>query len=398
MSRSAWHIRTSAVVLAWLTAAAVAAAMHRQLPAATWLMVHLLLLGAGATAVGLVSGLGEFLGYAVRLLSGWLADRTHGYWMATFIGYGMLFCIPLLALAGSWEIAALLLILERVGKAIRSPSRDTILSHATTQVGRGFGFALHEVLDQVGAVAGPLLFTAAYAIRNDYRDGFQLLWIPAALTVAALVVARLRVPNPEKLETDTGKAPLATDRQGFSKLFWIYAIFTFLGVAGFANFQVISYHWVDKAVVPTMQIPILYAIAMGVDALAALVIGKLYDKRGLVSLAIIPLATLAIPFLGFSSQYGMAVGATVLWGIVMAVHETVMRAAIADITHLNKRAFAYGIFNTIYGLGWLVGGAVMGALYETSVAWIYLFVTAAELLAAVAFIFLHKSWVQTTTQ
>ncbi|MGB9897567.1 MFS transporter, partial [Thermanaerothrix sp.] len=167
---------------------------------------YLLYLGASAAIVGTVSGLGEFLGYALRLVSGYLAERTRAYWAATFLGYGLILCIPLLAFVNRWELAAALLILERIGKAIRSPARDTILSHATAQTGRGRGFALHEFLDQLGGVAGPLLFGLVFAVRQSYRDGFNLLWIPAILMLAALAFARLRVPTPERLEKDTRAA------------------------------------------------------------------------------------------------------------------------------------------------------------------------------------------------
>jgi predicted MFS family arabinose efflux permease len=347
---------------------------------------YLAFLGASAAVVGLTSGLGEFLGYALRLASGYLADRTRSYWIATFIGYGLILSIPLLAYTNHWQLAVLLFILERIGKAIRSPSRDAILSHATLQVGRGWGFAVHEALDQVGAVIGPLIFTAAFLQRNSYRDGFSILWIPAILTLVALAVARWRVPTPEKLESDSPPDPqIATGKSNLPPIFWVYAGFTFLSVAGFANFQVISYHLVNRSVVPAAQIPILYAVAMGVDALAALAVGKTYDKIGLKSLAIIPFVTAALPFLAFSQQYAMAVVSAVLWGVVMAVHETIMRAAIADLVPLERRAFAYGIFNTIYGAAWFVGGAALGLLYDLSSLWLIVYVVGIEIAALVVF-------------
>jgi len=353
---------------------------------------YLAFLGASAVVVGLVSGLGEFLGYALRLASGYLADRTRSYWVATYIGYGLILSIPLLAYTNRWELAVLLFLLERIGKAIRSPSRDTILSHATHQVGRGWGFAVHEALDQVGAVIGPLIFTAAFLQRNSYHDGFTILWIPAFLTMIALIVARLRVPAPEKLEEPPMPDPQAVKgKPALPRIFWVYGLFTFLGVAGFANFQIISYHLVNQAVVPAAQIPVLYAVAMGVDALAALVVGKTYDKIGLKSLVIIPFVTLPIPFLAFSQQYGLAIVGAVLWGVVMAVHETIMRAAIADLIPMERRAFAYGIFNTIYGTAWFMSGAVLGLLYDLSGAWLIAYVVVMEVAALLVFSRLRKA-------
>jgi len=348
---------------------------------------YLAFLGASAATVGFVSGLGEFIGYALRLASGYLADRTRSYWIATFIGYGLILSIPLLAYTNRWELAVLFLLLERVGKAIRSPSRDTIISHATHQTGRGWGFALHEALDQVGAVIGPLLFTAAFLVRNSYQDGFAVLWLPAILTVVALFVARILVPAPEELEPPkTTDNPKSGKKRGLPRTFWVYALFSFFSVAGFANFQIISYHLTVNSVVPAVQIPILYSVAMAVDALVALIVGKVYDKAGLISLVIIPFLTIPLPFLAFSHSYALAVASVVLWGAIMAIQETTMRAAIADITPVDRRGSAYGIFNTIYGAAWFAGSAVLGLLYEQPRMYLFIFVVAIEVIAFVAFL------------
>lgn len=349
---------------------------------------YFLFLGASAGVIGFVSGLGEFLGYGLRLASGYLADRHRAYWPATFLGYGLLLCVPLLALAKNWWIAALLLILERVGKAVRSPARDTILSYATSQTGRGWGFALHEFLDQVGAVVGPLIFVAAFAPARSYRSGFSILWLPAVLTMVALTMARLRVPEPVRLES--GSKRRADEGSGLPRVFRFYAAFTFFSVAGFASFQVISYHWTATSVVSPAEVPILYAVAMGVDAFAALAIGKAYDRAGLTALAAVPALTLAIPFLAFGQRHALAIASALLWGVVMAAHETIMRAAIADLTAAARRALAYGIFNTLYGAGWFAGSWALGALYGKSVAWASAFIVALELIAVAMFLLVRR--------
>lgn len=242
-------------------------------------------------------------------------------------------------------------------------------------------------MDQVGAVLGPLLFTFVFIQRNSYRDGFSILWIPAILTLVVLGVARWRVPAPEKLEVTTEAEPVtaAEGKKSLPTIFWIYGLFTFLSVAGFANFQVISYHLVNQAIVPATQIPVLYAVAMGVDALAALGIGKAYDRIGLKSLAIIPFITLPLPFLAFSHQYTLAITSAILWGVIMAIHETVMRAAIADLVPGERRAFAYGIFNTLYGAAWFMSGAVLGLLYDVSIPWLIIYVVVLEAVAFLVF-------------
>ena len=347
-------------------------------------------LGAGAVIVGLVAGAGEFIGYSLRLVSGYLSDRTRAYWPITIAGYGLLIAIPCLGFTDIWQFAAVFIILERMGKGIRTPARDAILSHATKQVGRGFGFGLHEALDQIGAIIGPLIFSAVFFFKGGYREGFAILWIPALLCVAILVVARKKVPSPADFEADDDK-----ERNHYkgklSKIFWIYSIFALFSVAGFANFQIISYHFKIHGVVSDSLIPVLYAIAMGIDALVALIIGKTYDKIGLISLIAIPVLTIPIPFFAFSTSFNFALISAVLWGAVMGIHETIMRAAIADLTAIEHRGTAYGIFNTIYGGAWFIGSTIMGFLYDTSIHSLFVFVVVMELISILMFFILKNN-------
>jgi MFS family permease len=347
-------------------------------------------LGANAAVVGLVAGLGEFLGYALRLVSGYWADKSGRYWIFVFLGYGLILAIPLLALAGIWQVAAVFIIAERMGKAIRAPARDTILSYATHQVGRGWGFGIHEAMDQIGAVVGPLAISAVFFLKGGYRTGFGIMLIPALMTVGMLALARRKVSVPEQLEQAHHK--VVSDRGGrLPSVFWLYTIFAFLSVAGFANFQLIAYHFTVRSVVPLAQIPLLYAIAMGVDALVALAIGKAYDRVGLVALIALPLLTIPIPFLGFSGSYALALGGVCLWGAVMGIQETIMRAAIADLTPMKRRGLAYGIFNTAYGAAWFAGGLVIGVLYEHSILWVICFAVIMQVVALAVMPLLHRS-------
>lgn len=350
---------------------------------------YLALLGASASVVGLVGGLGEFIGYALRLFSGFMADRTKAYWLFTFIGYGLLVSIPLLSFAQSWQIAVLLILLERAGKAFRSPARDTILSYATKEVGRGFGFGLHEALDQIGAIVGPLIFSAILFAGGNYRSGFSVLWIPAMMVPVVLCIARNRLPHPEKLEIAHESG--SKNNTLFSKTFVLYSLFTFFAVAGFANFPLIAYHLKMKTIVGDAQIPALFALAMGVDALTALIIGKTYDRMGLKILIIVPLLSFFIPLLAFSDMLVGVIIGTILWGIVLGIHETIMRAAVADLTDINRRGSAYGIFNTLYGLSWLLGGTLMGMLYEHSVYTLMLLAALFEVVSIPLFLMLAKS-------
>jgi len=364
---------------------------------------YLKALGANAAIVGLVAGLAEFLGYAVRLGSGYFADKTKAYWLFTFLGYGLLVSVPLLALAGIWQAAVFFIIMERLGKALRSPARDTILSQAAKQVGTGFGFAIVEALDQVGAIIGPLIFTVLFVhlgsgdrILADYQRGYRLLWLPLILVMVFIYLSYRRLPHPEVLEgpeTDNLKPDKLT------KIFWIYSIFTFATTFGFANFALIGFHFKAKHVLTDAQIPLFYALAMGVDALAALVIGKVYDffkarhnqeNAGLTTLIAIPVLSLFIPVFVFSVNFSFVLAGAIIWGLVMGCHETVMRSAIADLTPLSRRGTGYGIFNSAYGLAIFLGSALMGLFYENFLPAVIIGSIVIQILAIMVFFILKK--------
>ncbi len=325
---------------------------------------YLLVLGGSAFVAATVAGAGEFLGYAVRLGSGYLADRTKNYWFLTVAGYLLVGAVPLLVIAGRWETAALLILLERIGKGIRTPARDAILSHATQMTGRGWGFGIHEAMDQIGAILGPLLFTASYLLTGSYRGGFAWTAVPFFLLLLALFLAWRTVPEPMALEKE--KVSYGRDGHGTTSMV-PYSVFTFFVMTGFLVFPLMAFYFKEYALVPDAQIPLFYSIAMGVDALVALGIGKAYDRRGLDVLILLPLLGMLIPVLTFSFSYEMAFLGTMIWGATMGIQETVLRAALADLIPLSQRGTAYGILNTVHGASWLIGSLVMGILYGVNI-------------------------------
>lgn len=334
-------------------------------------------LGLSAAAVGMIAGFGELVGYALRFASGYLADKTRRYWLVTGVGYAInLLSVPLLAIAGRWEIAALLMILERAGRAVRNPARDAMLSHATVEIGRGKGFGLHEALDQIGATTGPLIITAVLAFGGSMRKAFAFLLFPAIAALAILTISRLRFPHPETFEASSEHlAPTKLPR-----VFWIYLIAASLVGVGFVDYPLVAYH-LQKASLPLSTIAIYYSIAMGVDALAALVFGWLYDKKGVVVLIISTVIALPFPFLAFSHSSLLPLFGVVLWGIGMGAQESIMRAAIADFAPKDKRATAYGLFNMVFGICWFVGSAVFGLLYDRSITIAIVFSVGFQVLA-----------------
>ena len=325
---------------------------------------YLAVLGASATAVGVVAGGGELLGYALRLVSGRVSDRLKGYWAFTIVGYVIqMAAVPALALAGSWQLAAFLIVLERIGKAIRNPAANAMLAQASTEIGRGWGFGLHEALDQIGAFVGPLVVAGVLAMRGDYALAFGVLLIPAILTVATVVLARLIYPNPQ----DLAARPANVQTGGLPRAFWLYLGGAALVAAGFADFSLMAFHFERRHVVDASWIPIFYAIAMGASGIGSLVLGRLFDRVGIGVL--IPLTIGAAPFapLAFFGGPALAFGGVVLWGIGMGVHESIMAAAVAAMVPSGRIASAYGLFNLGYGFAWFAGSAAMGFLYDVSI-------------------------------
>ena len=259
---------------------------------------YLAVLGATGTIVGIVAGLGELLGYSFRLVSGYISDKTGKYWLVTFVGYFLnLFAVPLLALAGNWPLAASLMILERFGKAIRTPARDAMLSYATKETGRGWGFGLHEAMDQTGAIIGPLIVSCILYFKGTFQTSFAVLLIPALCAMSVLTVARMLYPRPQDLEIET----IAIKKEGFSKKYWLYIIAICCVAAGYVDFPLIAFHFQKIAVISDVWVPVFFSISMASAGLAALICGRLYDKIGFsVLIFVTALASLFAPlvFLG----------------------------------------------------------------------------------------------------
>jgi len=348
---------------------------------------YLAFLGASAAIVGIVSGFGELVGYGLRSFFGYISDRTGKYWTMTILGYALnLLAVPLLALAGRWEIAAFLMITERMGKAVRTPARDTMLSHATAEMGRGWGFGLHEAMDQIGAMIGPSLVALVLYLKGGYKAAFGLLLIPAILALAVLAAARFLYPCPRDFEEDQEKK----GKKGFPRIFWIYLAAVALLAAGFADFPLIAFHFHRVSVVSAEWVPVIYAIAMGVDALSALVFGRLFDRKGIPVMVFAAIISALFAPLVFWGRFHLALLGMVLWGVGMGAQESIMRAAIADMVPANRRGSVYGLFNTGFGVFWFFGSALMGLLYGLSLPSMIAFSVTAQLASVPLFLWINR--------
>jgi hypothetical protein len=337
-------------------------------------------LGASGTAVGVIAGGGELIGYLLRLFSGRLVEKSGAYWPIAMGGYAIqMAAVPALAIAASWQAAALFIVLERAGKALRNPSVNVMLSRAGKHIGQGWAFGLHEAMDQTGACGGPLIAALVLYLHGDYRTAFLWLGVPAALTVFSVIGASLRfgyaghvAPPP------AGSGPFTLPSS-----FWIYAAASALIAFGFADYPLIAFHFAKHGAVSRDWIPVFYALAMGASGAGSLVFGRWYDKQGMGALLPALLLGAAVSPLVFLGGFFLALAGVLLWGVSQGVHDAVMLAALSHFVPEHLRARAFGLFSALYGLAWFAGSAVLGWLYDHDLTLLAVVSAAASLLALI---------------
>jgi MFS family permease len=337
-------------------------------------------LGATGAAVGVIAGTGELFGYLLRLGSGRLVERTGLYWPIAIAGYAIqMAAVPALALAGNWWSAAIFIVLERTGKAVRNPAANTMMSRAGEHIGQGWAFGLHEAMDQTGALSGPLIAALVLALHHDYRLAFLWLGVPAALTIVSVLTVRLTFPYASHVSAK----PADSDGPDLSRAFWLYAGAAMLVAFGFADYSLIAFHFTKSAIFSQAIVPILYAGAMATSGLGSLVFGRWFDARGMsVLVPGVLIGALAAP-LAFLGTAPFAVAGALAWGLSMGIQDAIMNAGVARMVPQHARARAFGIFTALYGVAWFVGSAAMGLLYDRSLIALVVVSSLAELAALV---------------
>lgn len=344
---------------------------------------YLALLGASAGTIGFISGLGELIGYSMRYVFGKITDRTKKYWPMVIFGYILdILAVPALALVGErgWIAAAILLVIQRMGKAIKKPAKDTIMSFAASQEGVGKSFGIQEMLDQIGAFLGPVFLYLVMLFKTDgttfeiYRTAFAFLAIPGFITILLLFITKREFPNPEAFEPETKKEEAFVMKKSF--IYYIVGISFF--AFGFMDYALVIMH-ISKSftglggsyetfrLISEETLPLLYAGAMLVDAVAALIFGHIYDKRGVRALVISTIisAPFSLFIFGFKSEAAILFG-LVLWGIGMGAQESILKAAVTSMVPKKNRATGYGIFECSFGIFWFLGSWLLGVIYSKS--------------------------------
>lgn len=358
---------------------------------------YLNLTGASAAVIGFVSGVGELCGYSLRLLSGFIADKTKKYWTLVITGYALqVLAIPALALVpeNGWVIACGLVVLERIGKAVKKPAKNTLVSFAASEIGTGKGFAYQEFLDQLGAFLGPVMLFVIASVKgtsslfSTYRVCFAILGIPAIITIGLVVFSKIKYPNPEMFE----KQQEEEQEFRFQKSFVFYMIAICLFAFGFADFTLITLHAAKVQAFPDAALSLLYAAAMAVDAFAALLFGSLFDKIGLKSLILSTALSSTFSCFIFLSANPLMIGiGIILWGIGMGAQESIMKAAVSSIIPRSMRSTGFGIFETGFGIAWFLGSWLLGALYDIRPLYLVIISVLAQLLSIVFYVICIRS-------
>jgi MFS family permease len=343
-------------------------------------------LGASAAAISIVAGGGEFVGYGLRAVSGYLADRTGRHWLITFCGYVVnLLAVPAMALAGSWQVAAALMFAERAGRALRKPTVEAMLSYTTARYGRGWVYAVNTGLDETGATLGPLIVAAVLFYKGSYPLAYALLLTSAFAALAALAAAYWRFPLPARLASgDTAPA------KGFTPSYWLFMGAAACFAAGLLSYELISYHLTRTGIASEVAAPLLLAFATGSGVAASLVLGRAYDRFGLiVVLVAVGLSSLFAPLM-FLGGFALVIVAMPLLGIGYAVQDTLLKAIVASVLPAGRRNLAFGLFYAGYGCGWLVGSVAMGLLYERSRLALVLLAVLAQLASLPMFVIAQR--------
>ncbi len=353
---------------------------------------YLYSLGASAFVVGLVTGAGEAAALVFRLVSGPAADRTGRYWSLTIVGYAMtVVCVPLMALApfvggAGLALAVTMVLAERTGKAVRSPSKSTLLAHAARAVGRGRGFAVHKSLDQVGAFAGPLVVAGVIALTAQTWPALAVLAVPGAVALVLLFWIRRRVPDLSVY--DPPGEPVAapareTPRDPYTLpvAFYLFAAACAASTVGLMTFGILSFHLVDDGLMKPGAVPLVYAAAMAFEAVAALATGVAYDRVGARVLLLMPVLVVGVPLLAFASTLGVVLLGLALWSAATGIQDSTVKALVADLVPAGRLATAYGVFAALQGIAALLGGLLGGALYGGGITDLVLVVAALQVVA-----------------
>jgi predicted MFS family arabinose efflux permease len=350
-------------------------------------------LGASAAMIAVIVGIAGLVAYTPRLASGWYCDHTGHYWDIMIVGLVINFiAVPILALAGHWELAFGVIIFDRMGRALRSPARDAIISHAAKGMGgAGRAFGLHEAMSDIGSMAGPIIVAVMLQANYGYSLAMGVLIVPAFLAIVVVFLTVHWYPKPIELEETC--LPERTEKPvkaRLPRLFWVYMLAVGLIAAAFIDFPLISFHMSNVDHLQTFWIPVLFAVGMGLDALSAIIIGHFFDRIGITVTAVVfAVSAFFVPLVFGTDPLFMIIGIA-LWGVGQGAIGSILRAAVSQLVPQNRRGLGYGIFSTAFGISWFLGSAATGVLYVISIPLMIIVSVIVQFVAVIIFLYIQR--------
>jgi MFS family permease len=333
-------------------------------------------LKAPMSIVGVVGGVSEGADAFFRVISGWFSDRIGKRKILAVSGYGIsTVAKPFLYLANMWGGVLAVRFADRLGKGIRSSSRDALIADSITSDERGRAFGLHRAMDTTGAFLGLVItvlvvWLALGAEAQELTRGvFQgLAWgcaIPGVIAVVLLQIFVHEIKR-EKAPAAATRFPLSGVKGLFSQRFWVFlAILAVFNLGSMPH----NYFCIMRAQdlgAPLLQVLLMVVLFNAVYAVAALPMGILSDRFGRRKI-------LALGWFIYSVVYaGFALSSTIwhVWiafaclGVFFAIIEGVSRAFVADLAPQELRGTAYGLYHCVVGICVLAGGIIGGVVWD----------------------------------
>jgi MFS family permease len=329
-------------------------------------------LGAGAMSLGLIEGAAEAANSALKVFSGWLADRSGSPKKLVLVGYGIASAArPLIGLATAWPQVLAIRFADRLGKGIRGAPRDAMLAEFAPANARGRVFGFHRAMDHAGAVTGPLLASAfLYFYPGDYRTLFALTIVPGIIVILFI----LRVPEPRRTLNQAAPRTLANPELNpeeprrtlwnLGEPFYRATAIILLFSLGNASDAFLLLRLSDLGVA-TMWIPLLWSALHVVKVASSLAGGVLSDRfgrRGLIALGWLWYALVYAAF-GVVDTKTTLIVVFLSYGLYFGLTEGNEKAWVADMAPSGARGTAFGVYNAALGIGTLAASLIFGAIW-----------------------------------
>lgn len=320
-------------------------------------------LGASRTLLGLIEGVGEMLGYTVRMGSGALSDRMQKRKPLVILGYSLSAASkPFFGAAAGWADVFLVRALDRVGKGVRTAPRDALISESAPEAKVGRAFGIHRSMDQAGAIVGPAIAFVLFP-HIGFQGVFLASLVPGALAVVILMLFVKERLAPSRPKSVSANVLAVLSQKRFVALLAIMAVF---GIGAF-NFSFVLVRASDLGVADDTVVLVYLAINVAHTAVGypAGVLADRVGKEKMLPVAYGVFAASTLLMLA-STDSAHAYALALVYGAYLGIAETVQRAVVPRYVAAEHRGTAYGLYNMVAGFSFLTANLVFGFLLDSS--------------------------------